>query len=580
MAETAQPVLVMSPRYADEVAASVRAGGMVPLIERRADRLAERLAAEPVRVVLVDARGALAQGLAAARAIGNAVEARRGAMLLLLSRSDAGATGAALEAGATAVLASPFGEAALIDALRLAMRNASRLAAAGIGSETIGQLDPLTRLATGDHLQEWLTARLSAPVGMVPAVVLAVGVGRVAQINAAYGRAVADRVLSAAAQRLGAAVDGLGSAGDPLLVRLAAAEFAVAIAAEAGTDDSDRPAEVDRMAAALVAAFDRPFVIEDHVIHLSCRVGIAGSCGAETGDAAGLIRSASAALATARGGDAGTIAFFRPDPAGDPRTRLADLEAELHDAIAGNDIAILFQPQLSLATGRIRGVEALVRWNHPQLGLLPAETLFETAASAELAIRLGRHIRARAMAVAARWTGAMARLRLSLNVTAADLADPGFTEALEAALAASGLPPQRLTLEVTEGALINDIHGAMRLLSTLRAGGVRVALDDFGTGYSSLSWMAVLPIDAIKLDRSFTQGLGGSPRERVVVETVVRLSKQLGLAVIAEGVEDQAQLEAARLAGCDWVQGFKVAGPLPVAELAMFCADWEATDGF
>ena len=179
------------------------------------------------------------------------------------------------------------------------------------------------------------------------------------------------------------------------------------------------------------------------------------------------------------------------------------------------------------------------------------------------------------MREAARWTGAAARLRFSVNVTAADLADPGFSAALDAAQVESGLARNRLTLEVTEGAFIDDIFGAVQLLSAMRSSGVKVALDDFGTGYSSLAWMARLPIDVIKLDRSFTLGLTGSPRERVVVETMVRLSKQLGLNVIAEGVEDDIQLEATRLAGCDGVQGYRVAAPMNVSALESFCEGWQ-----
>jgi len=294
--------------------------------------------------------------------------------------------------------------------------------------------------------------------------------------------------------------------------------------------------------------------------------------------AALLIRRASAALTQARAGESGTIEVFAADPAGDRLTRMADLEADLHDAIANDDITLLFQPQLALASGRIAAVEALVRWEHPGLGLLSAETLLETAASAELAIKLGRYIRARAMTIASRWTGSLGRLRLSVNVTAADLADPGFAEALEQAIATSGFPRQRVILEVTEGALIEDMRSAVNLLGALRNSGIRVALDDFGTGYSSLAWLARLPVDAIKLDRSFTLGLTGSARERVVVETVVRLSKQLGLNVVAEGVEDDNQFEAVRLAGCDSVQGYQVAAPLGEAALAVFCADWAARE--
>ncbi len=609
--QAAEPVLIVSPRYADEVAASVTETAMLPRIERRPERAAERFEAEPVRLVVVDARGALAPGLAAARSLGGLVEARQGALLLLLSRADGDATAAGLDAGATSVLVSPFGSAAFGSALRLAARHARRLADAAVpgdGDANAGQRkrsDLLTGLATGDQLQAWLASALSgtasaanpvpiadAPADPVSVFVLQVGVGRFATINAAYGRVVADRVLTAVALRLGQIVDARHIRQSPgearLLARLAAAEFAVGVA---GPVDI---AGVVVLAKALAQAFESPFHVDGHVIHLSARVGIAAAESAETGvggntiladaadnmdsaalAAAALIRRASAALAQARAGEAGTIAVFEMDPEGDPLTRMADLESDLHRAIENDDIALLFQPQLTLANGRLTGVEALVRWDHPELGLLPAETLLGTAASAELAIKLGRHIRMRAMQFAARWSGALARLRLSVNVTAADLADPGFAEALETALAESGLPRSRLTLEVTEGALIDDMFGAVQLLSDLRQSGVRVALDDFGTGYSSLAWMARLPVDIIKLDRSFTLGLTGSPRERVVVETMVRLSKQLGLTVIAEGVEDDAQLDAARLAGCDAVQGYRVAPALNISALQGFCEAWQ-----
>ena len=592
-ARPAEPVLIVSPRYADEVAAAVTAAAMVPRVERRPDNAAERFRAEPVRLVVVDARGALAQGLVVARALGEDVESRRGAMLVLLSRADSSATAAAREAGATSVLVSPFGAQAFGNALLLTARHARRLADAttallddgdGTALGDAARHDLLTGLATGDQLQKWITMLLALPGRPQPVFVLAVGVGRFAQINAAYGRVVADRVLSAVALRLSQTVDardvGNGQAQARLLARLAAAEFAVAIAGPVLLTDATR------LAHALAGAFDQPFIVDDHVIHLSGRVGIAiseaqpeiGDDDPADGEAAILIRRASSALASARTGDAGSVEVFQSDPAGDPLTRMADLESDLHHAIDNGDIALLFQPQLALASGRIVGVEALVRWEHPELGLLPAETLLETAASAELAIKLGRHIRARAMLAATAWRGKLGRLKLSVNVTAADLADPGFATALEAGLADSGLAHGRLVLEVTEGALIEDMRGAVHLLEGLRARGVRIALDDFGTGYSSLAWMARLPIDAIKLDRSFTLGLTGSPRERVVVETVVRLSKQLGLSVVAEGVEDDPQLEAARLAGCDSVQGYRVAVPLNAGALTTFCEGWHGAD--
>ena len=575
-----EPVLIVSPRYADDVAAAVSAAGLVARIERRPERAAQRFLSEPGRIVIVDARGALAQGLVAARAVGDAVEARRGAMLVMLSKGDATATRSAHDAGATSVLVSPFGLDTFANALQLTARHAKRLADVAAGrlvsmDTTPPRHDDLTGLATGDQLQQWIEMLVGVPGLQQRVFLLALGVGRFAPVNAAYGRDVGDRLLQAVASRLTHVVDarqpGQPGAETRLLARLAAAEFGVGIAGPVKLPDAVR------LAQALCDAFDRPFAVDDHVIHLSVRIGIAAAddnAGLGGGGPA-MIRQASVALAAARSGDAGSIEVFRADPDGDPLTRMANLESDLHTAIDAGGVALLFQPQLELATGRIAGVEALVRWDHPELGLLSAETLLETAASAELAVRLGNHIRRRAMTVAAGWCGPLARLRLSLNVTAADLADPGFVTALDAAIEDSGLARSRLTLEVTEGALIDDMQGAVALLRDVRASGVRVALDDFGTGYSSLAWMARLPIDAVKLDRSFVLGLIGTARERLVVETVVNLSRQLGLIVTAEGIEDDQQLDAARAAGCDKVQGFHVAAPMSIDALTRFCADWK-----
>lgn len=578
---SSDPALVISPRYAQDVAAAVRSAGFEPLVLRPTEQVQGRLDAadaEAVRLVIVDARGALTQGLAMARALGHVVQARLGAMLMLLSRGDGAAALAAHDAGATSVMISPFGQDALVNALSLAARQVDRLHSLAISapaSAAHGLPDRLTGLAVGDQLEAWIASVCAAP-SPPPVSVIALGIGRLAPLNAAYGRDIADQALAAAAARLSQLVDSRLLPARPgelrLFARLAAAEFALALATNRDAQD------IEAIASTLTAAFAAPFVIGDHVIHLSARAGIAcqdqETLGRPAEAAAALVRRATSALARARTRDPGSVEVFAANPSGDPLTRLANLEAELHSAIDGGGIQLLYQPQLDMADGRITGVEALVRWEHPQLGLLPAETVLETAASAELAVRLGRHIRARAIAEVARWTGPLALLRLSVNVTAADLSDPRFAAALDIALDNHGLARDRLVLEVTEGALIDDVRGAAHLLGKLRATGIRIALDDFGTGYSSLAWLAHLPIDAIKLDRAFTMALTASPRERLVVSTLIGLGHELGLKVVAEGVEHDAQLRAAEQAGCDAVQGYRVAAPMDAADLARFCTAW------
>ncbi|WP_439546776.1 EAL domain-containing protein [Sandarakinorhabdus sp.] len=565
-----EPVLIVSPRYADDLAAMATAAGQVPRLERRPDAAAARFAAEPVRVVVVDARGALAAGLAVARALGPSVEGRRGAMLVLLSRSDADATATASAAGATSVLVSPFGSDSFTNALALAGRHAARLAAAAaapLPSDAPGA-DRLTGLATGERLQCWLADQRAAGQ---PAGVIVVGVGRFAQINTIHGRDVADRLLAAIARRLGPIADaGLHGGEVRLLGRLTAAEFALGVAGAAAARG------IETLARSLLSSFERPFAVDDRLIHVSGRAGIAWDDGRMAGEpgavAAGLLREAAIALADARSREPGAVARFLHDSVGAALALRVDLESDLFRALADGDIAVLFQPLSRLSDGQVGGAEALVRWDHPVHGRLSAATLLETAASAELAITLGRHIRARAIAAAAAWTGPLANLKLSLNVTAADLADPQFIDTLATDLIQAGLSPHRLVVEVTEEAIINDMDAAAATLSLLRRDGVGISLDDFGAGYSSLARLARLPVDTIKLDRSFAAGLTGSERERIVVEGMIATARRLGLAVVAEGIEDDVQMAAARAAGCQWVQGFCVAPPLDEAGLAAFCA--------
>lgn len=565
----AEPVLIVSPRYADDVAAMVSASGQTPRVERRAELAAGRFAAEPVRVVVVDARGALGAGLAVARSLGQAVENRRGAMLVLLSRNDADAADAARDAGATSVMVSPFGSDSFATALRLAGRHADRLAAAAVAPlpPDSGDADRLTGLASAERLQQWLADQRAAGI---PCGVMVIGVGRFAQINTIYGRDVADRLLAVIARRLGPIADARTQSGElRLLARMTAAEFALGIS---GTTAASR---LERLARQLLRGFERPFAIDDRLIHVSGRAGIAWDDGSMEGApeliANALVREASIALSDARGREPGAVARFHQESDREALARRADLESDLFGALKDGGITILFQPQASLSDGLVGGVEALSRWDHPLHGRLSAVTLLETAASAELALAVGRHIRSRAIATAAAWTGALADLKLSLNVTAADLADPEFIDSLARDLASSGLSPRRLVIEVTEEAIINDLDAAAATLSLLRRDGVGIALDDFGAGYSSLARLARLPVDTIKLDRSFAQGLTGSERERIVVEGMIATARRLGLTVVAEGIEDDVQLAAARAAGCQWVQGYCVAPPLDVSALVPFC---------
>ncbi len=245
--------------------------------------------------------------------------------------------------------------------------------------------------------------------------------------------------------------------------------------------------------------------------------------------------------------------------------RLADLEA----AIDKGEIDLLFQPQVETASGAIAGVEALARWRHPKLGELGPHQLFEIATRSGTIAALSHHIQDRALAMAARWPDALGQLRLAVNVTSEDLAEPAFAAAMMDRIARTGFPADRLTLEITEAGLIADLDRAAAVLDGLRARGIRIAIDDFGTGYSSLAYLKSLPLDYMKIDREFAQDIAGSEKARIIVSGVIHIAHALGLGVIAEGVETEEQRALLAAEGCEYWQGFLYSGPVDAEALAM-----------
>jgi EAL domain-containing protein (putative c-di-GMP-specific phosphodiesterase class I) len=237
-------------------------------------------------------------------------------------------------------------------------------------------------------------------------------------------------------------------------------------------------------------------------------------------------------------------------------------------ALSRNEVVIHYQPQYDVATGEMTGVEALLLWQHPELGLLGAGPLVTAARAARLECELTEHAHRVALAEMAAWPKALAKLRVSLNITAADLGDPEFAGRFAAMAKAAKVDPDRLTLELTEQAMLSDPASAADQLAQIRALGVAVAIDDFGTGYSSLSLLARLPIDYLKIDSGFTRTIDGSDRDRIVVRAIVDLARALGLLVVAEGIENERQLARLSELGVATWQGFLKSGPVPAGDLA------------
>ena len=400
--------------------------------------------------------------------------------------------------------------------------------------------DVLTGVRDDAGMRRWLTRRLDdgQPIG-----VILIALGRFDMVNTAYGREAGDAVLRAASTRIAEAARAtLGRRA--VLARMGGAEFVVAAA------DADATA-LATAATAIEEALTRPFVIGDAIAPVGARVATAASRAGD--DPAILLRRASEALA---GED------------NDNRAVPIDaLAIDLRRAMDAGEIELRMQPQVAVATGAIVGVEALARWRHPAHGEVGAETLFAAAARAELELALSEHVQRLALAQAARWPASLRHLRLSVNVTAADVARSGFADLFLDWVDSSGFPRSRLTVEITEGGLIDDLGEASRLLSELRAAGCRVAIDDFGTGYSSLAYLKALPLDYLKVDRKLTQDITGSARDRIVVRGVIDMARSLGLTVIAEGVETAEQLDLLAKEGCQTYQGYLCAEPLTLPEL-------------
>ncbi len=241
----------------------------------------------------------------------------------------------------------------------------------------------------------------------------------------------------------------------------------------------------------------------------------------------------------------------------------AQLEADLLAALDRDEIEMVYQPQYSLPDDRLIGAEALARWQHPQLGRIGASALFAIAERADHVAPLSRHIAERALRDAAAWPGDM---RLSLNVTPADLAAASFASELQTMIDISGFAPGQLTLEITEHVLLAELERSAAMLSELRDCGVRIALDDFGAGFCNFRYLQILPLDYLKLDRAMVEGIADTPKDMAVFRGILALAKTLSLKTIAEGIETQKQRDLIANEGCEFYQGFLRAAPMGGAE--------------
>ena len=528
--------LVSSDRD-DTLGAAARGDGWRVVPGAPDGALAARVLASGAGVILVDACADADTGLAVVQALGGLVGATGMALLVLVSHLEP--LDALYAAGATHFLVDRGDEQELTEALRFAARHATgERRARRFGTPR----DPSGLAA---RIADWLGA--GRHVG-----VLMIALSRLDILNAARGRTAGDALIAEAHRQIVAiSHDLLGRSA--VVADPDGGRIVVAAAAD--------PATLARLATALDAALVRPLATGRHAAILGSRWGMAQADGGD--DAASLMRRAAEALLAAKASDGATVRIAGPEGA----APLDSLAIDLHFAIERGEIDILFQPQAPIDSGDVSGVEALARWNHGRLGALGADALFAAADRADLGLALSDHIQQLVLARVAAWPPALAGLRVSLNLTAGDLGRPGFAAAFLARVAASAVPAARLTVEITESGAIRDLAVAAAALAELRAAGLRVALDDFGTGYSSLAYLTALPLDYLKLDKALALGIEGTAQARGVVRAVMTLARSLGVPVIAEGIETEAQRVALAAEGCAYYQGYLLGPPLDQAGL-------------
>jgi EAL domain-containing protein (putative c-di-GMP-specific phosphodiesterase class I) len=244
------------------------------------------------------------------------------------------------------------------------------------------------------------------------------------------------------------------------------------------------------------------------------------------------------------------------------------LETRLRKAVETYQFVLHYQPKVDLASGAICGLEALIRWHEPGAGLVPPASFIPLLEETGLIIDVGKWVLRQALADHREWTARGCRPpRIAINVSAIQLQQRDFSDLVMAAVLQSGDNTGALELEVTESLLMRDVEASIRKLAILRAKGIHIAMDDFGTGYSSLSYIARLPLDSVKIDRSFIKGMGGSPQDMAIVTTIIALARSLNLRLIAEGVETGEQADILRRLNCDEAQGYLFSRPLPAAEI-------------
>ncbi|MCB1913364.1 MAG: EAL domain-containing protein [Rhodocyclaceae bacterium] len=490
-------------------------------------------------------------------------------VVVLTSSSDAPTRLKALEMGATDFLAKPVDESELV----LRVRNTLNAKAY---QDRLTYFDRLTGLPNRQMLTdnlEWAIEQ-SGRLGQSGAL-LHIDIHRFRRLNEALGPAVADELLQHVARRLASVLHD-GSIASVLsqtdsiaeLGRLSGDEFSLLVTG------NHRPEDLARIARSLLQSMAEPFRLRGQDLYLAINIGIATFPGEDIelnriqGNAGIAVRS----LRTDQPNPEGAFCFYAPELNARAQKRL-DLETELRHAIERHELQLYYQPKYDVATETVIGAECLMRWLHPQRGFISPVEFIPLAEETGLILEMGRHVLEEACRQLAEWSSkGLDAGMLAVNVSVQQFRHPGFVEQVRDALSRFGVAASRIKIEVTESLLMTEQEQATRMLNELRALGLHMSIDDFGTGYSSLSYLRTLPIDELKIDRSFLIDVATSSDSAAIVRAILALAHSLDMEVVAEGVETRDQLDFLREHGCDAFQGFLFSKAVPAPEFEAMLA--------
>jgi len=411
--------------------------------------------------------------------------------------------------------------------------------------------DSLTGLANRRQFQERVQAALLDPRRRAAGLaVLFLDLDDFKTVNDSLGHGAGDELLIHVAQRLKRCLRA-----DDLPARIGGDEFAVLL------DRVGSEAEVEAIAQRITAALEEPHMVHGSEVLARASIGIAVP-GVDEHDGDAVLRNADTSMYTVKRAGKGSYTFFEA-AMHEQVVQQLQLDAALRHAVDRNQFVIHYQPIMHLATQAPLGVEALLRWQHPTRGLLGPGEFIDRVEENGLIVPLGRWVLEEACRQLRRWDRGSPHLGVSVNISARQLQHEAFITDVRDAMGKSGIDPPRLTLEITETALLRDTAATLHLLAKLKQLGVRLALDDFGTGYSSLSYLRRFPVDAVKIDRSFIQDVGKGPEESALPDAIIALCQAFRIESVAEGIEQRNQLTHLQAVGCHAGQGFYFSRPLP-----------------